>query len=153
MTGDVIPINGHDRGPDAANATGTTETPSDSESTRRQAPARVVEADAAPGAAQPAPAAGQRAEQAARFRDVFRPPDLWSEDRPAPEKVWKMALFGAWTDQTPGFDWIRAAGVAYGVFATALSLVLYGAQWVIQHPTRLGGALLIVVLAYLAHLI
>ena len=76
---------------------------------------------------------------------LFRPPDVWSTDRPS---LRRQVAYARWGVQHPARGPLRAFSVAYAAVGLLLQAALYFAAWVVERPGRLvaGYALLAVLL-------
>lgn len=73
----------------------------------------------------------------------FTPPDIVRNDRPSLSKRWAYADRGEWTtkDGAP-----RTAGRAYNIAVAPLSAALLYVDWIIERPSRLIVAVVLLVL-------
>ncbi|MFC5186996.1 hypothetical protein [Actinomadura harenae] len=74
----------------------------------------------------------------------WTPPDIWSHDRPSLEHVWAYAARGPWTTPSGPLRWL---GRAYAIPAAVLIGLLYGLVWVVERPSRLIAALVLLAAA------
>jgi len=75
------------------------------------------------------------------LRATFTPPDIWSTDRPSLKKRWAYATDGEWTTD---IGLVRRAGQAYTVIAIVVATVLNYLDWIIERPSRLAAAAVLV---------
>lgn len=78
-------------------------------------------------------------ERLAGWVGVFRPPEIWTDDRPALAKVAARAKRGEWTKADGA---VRKAGVAYFrfVYVPTAAVTRY-VDWLVERPSRLFVAL------------
>ncbi|TYK45122.1 hypothetical protein [Actinomadura decatromicini] len=96
-------------------------------------------AQSQPDSAEPAKvtASDYAAEVGSWIRTTFTPPDFWSTDRPALEKVWAYATRGEWTTEGGVF---RAAGQVYALgVALPIIFVARAVDFVVERPSRLAA--------------
>lgn len=74
-----------------------------------------------------------------RLVEVFQPPEIWTDDRPALAKVAARAKRGEWTKANGA---VRKAGVAYFrfVYVPTAAACRY-VDWMVERPSRLFVAL------------
>lgn len=108
----------------------------------------VPEGDTAPAEsvpeAQPTPSPLDRVRTVAERE--FRPPDIWSTDRPA---LSKLVAYGRHGQQVPDGGVARAAATAWSWFAALNAALGYARAWITERPSRTAVAAALVVLAAL----
>ncbi len=84
------------------------------------------------------------AETGTWVRSTFTPPDVWSQDRPALNRVWAYASRGEWTTDDGAF---RKAGQVYALTVAFPAVgAAYLTAWVAERPTRLATVLILLIL-------
>lgn len=77
-------------------------------------------------------------------RDVFTPPDIWSQDRPSLKKIWANATRGEWTNKT-GLP--RRLGQLDAILiAVPLVAAAYTIAWIAERPSRRVATVVLLVL-------
>jgi hypothetical protein len=75
---------------------------------------------------------------------LFRPPDVWSTDRPSLAKQFRYARYGV---QHPAGGPLRLLSITFALAGVVIQAGLYYAAWVAERPARLlSGYLLLAVL-------
>jgi hypothetical protein len=78
---------------------------------------------------------------AAGLRGRFTPPDLWTNDRPSLRQSWEWAVRG---EHLPDDDPVRLTACIVAGITIPLRAVLLYLDWLLEHPSRLVAAAVLV---------
>ncbi|MEQ7007674.1 hypothetical protein ABN028_15980 [Actinopolymorpha sp. B17G11] len=74
---------------------------------------------------------------------LFRPPDVWSKDRPSLRRLFAYARWGV---QHPANGPLRGLSITYAVVGFVVQAGLYYAAWLVERPARLVAGYVLVAL-------